>query len=680
MCCGLLLSNWQGVYAQQKKLALQRGHTAEVVAYDLSPDGTQLLTSAKDKTIKLWQVSTGSLLKTYQDKKDQAQMVKFAEDGQSFLSSYSYYGSSPMLWRSVKTGKVVKTLSKISRYRYPQTNYAQFFEDANGKKVLARGFFIDLQSGKVTKHSISIGKSIAFSPDKKQLITNGGGKVAILWDLKHREIVNGFVGHTKRINSVNYSLDGKQVLTASADATMKLWDAKIGKLIRTFKGGGKPMDFAAFAPNGQQIVSFTGELLFFWDATSGKLIRKMAIKGGDIRQIRFVQNKVRVLVMDSKNEVGQVWEFSEKRAQRLQTLNFVNYAPDFVAFDQNKAQAWLRIGYGKTQVWDFTTQTARQFPLENNPMISDVRFSADGNKALVGVAKNKYTSSHGYDCYDLRTGKRLWATKKRDYYNRDFGIIANGQFCRIINQGNLEVLDIKTGKREDVFKVNNGKTNITSADMNYQSNLLLTTSSNSSGKIWNLKQKKIIDTIPAGKYNPLTNLRIVPGSKMLFGWGDYGDFFSWDIKQHKKLKKFKISLAGGSAKNILFSRDGRKIIAREDTGLNIWDLKTGKKLQNLPTTEVEFFQYVANQRKLLVGKQNGVVQIWQLNNGKLLGELYLFQVGQKLEWVATTPENKYDGSKKGLANLHYRFPNNSFKSLPANDKNRVRGLFKKLLK
>ena len=198
-------------------------------------------------------------------------------------------------------------------YRYPQTDYAQFFEDANGKKVLARGFFIDLQSGKVTKHSISIGKSVAFSPDKKQLVTNDWGRIAILWDLKHQEIVNGFVGHTKRINSVNYSPDGKQVLTASADATMKLWDAKIGKLIRTFKGDDKPMDFAAFAPNGQQIVSFVGEQLFFWDATSGKLIRKMTIKGGDIRQLRFVKGAVRVLAMDAKDETAQVWEMSDKK-------------------------------------------------------------------------------------------------------------------------------------------------------------------------------------------------------------------------------------------------------------------------------------------------------------------------------------------------------------------------------
>ena len=682
MCCGLLLSNWQGVYAQQKKLELLTGHTASIVAYDLSADGTQLLTSAKNKTIKLWDVSTGKLLKTYQGEVDLAKMVKFASDGQSFLSSYSYYGKSPMLWRSVRTGKVVKNFSKILSYRYPQTDYAQFFEDANGKKVLARGFFIDLQSGKVTKHSISIGKSVAFSPDKKQLVTNDWGRIAILWDLKHQEIVNGFVGHTKRINSVNYSPDGKQVLTASADATMKLWDAKIGKLIRTFKGDDKPMDFAAFAPNGQQIVSFVGEQLFFWDATSGKLIRKMTIKGGDIRQLRFVKGAVRVLAMDAKDETAQVWEMSDKKMKRLQTMSLVNYAPEFEAFNQAKRQAWIKIGGGKLQKWDLNTQIVQQSPLKSNPNIDNFKLSADGTKMLARVAKTKraYNYRFGYDYYDLETGKLLWSTKKRDYLRSDFRISSNGRFCILNYQEKLEILNAKTGKRIDVSEVNKDKAKIVSADMNYQHNLLVTTSRNSSAKIWNLKQRKIIDTIIAEKYNPLANVRIVPGNKMLFGWGDYGGFFTWGIQQHKKLKKFKLMFAGGTAKNILFSRTGRQMIFRESDGLSVWDLKTGKKLQSLPTTEVMFFQYVANQRKLVVGKQNGVVQIWQLNNGKLLGELYLFQVGQKLEWVATNPENKYDGSRRGLNNLHYSLPNNSFKSLPTNDKNRVRGLFQKLLK
>ena len=88
-----------GSLCPTKKLELLTGHTASIVAYDLSADGTQLLTSAKNKTIKLWDVSTGKLLKTYQGEVDLAKMVKFASDGQSFLSSYSYYGKSPMLWR-----------------------------------------------------------------------------------------------------------------------------------------------------------------------------------------------------------------------------------------------------------------------------------------------------------------------------------------------------------------------------------------------------------------------------------------------------------------------------------------------------------------------------------------------------------------------------------------------------
>lgn len=694
-CGWWLLCNWQGVYAQQKKLNLPKklelltGHIDTVVAYDLSTDGTQLLTSAQDRTIRLWEAGTGRLLKTYQIDKSYARVLKFAPDGQSFLSCCFHREDKTMRWllRAMKTGKVLKKLSLKQGSLDPPTPVVRFFEDGEGKKILSEDFFIDLQSWKIKKHSMDVGKSSSFSPDKNQLLTNSGGNVAILWDLKYQELICGFVGHTKQVTSVNYSPDGKQVLTGSADATLKLWDAKVSRLIRTFEGHNAPVEFATFAPNGRQIISFAGMHLFLWDVTSGQLIKKVFAKGFKTCQARFIQGKVRILLMGARNETGQIWEVSGNSIQLLQTLGFVNFQPEFIAFEQRKRQIWLRTSDTTLKVWDLSTLIAQPSPLKITPDIEDVRFSTDGTKVLISIpeSRSRKNIDFGYAYYDLKTGKQLWATKKKDYYPNHFhgnyfSISANGQFCTLIHRGELEIRDAKTGKKRDVSRINGNTFRFESVDMSSENNLLTTTGTSSFGKIWNFKQQQIIDSIPGEEYSYL-KIRIIPGDQMLLGWGGYKEiFFTWDLQQRKKKKGLKLSLDGWVGESILFSKDGKRMITREYGGLNIWDLKTCKKLQNLPVTQVAFFQYLANEQKLIVGDYHGTVQVWQLSNGRLLGILYLFQVDQKLEWVAITPENKYDGSKKGLTKLHYRLSNNSFKPLLANAKDRVHGLFQQLLK
>jgi WD40 repeat protein len=55
--------------ATDKELATMKGHTSAVTSVSLSPDGRTLASGSADRTIRLWDVNSG----TKKDKKDRTQ-------------------------------------------------------------------------------------------------------------------------------------------------------------------------------------------------------------------------------------------------------------------------------------------------------------------------------------------------------------------------------------------------------------------------------------------------------------------------------------------------------------------------------------------------------------------------------------------------------------------------------
>lgn len=129
----------------------------------------------------LWDVITGSEIRTFKGHADAVWTVSFSPDGQ-YLATGSR-DKTAMLWE-VSTGQ---------RVSYLQGHKSQV-------------------------------RSVSFSPDGRFLATGSDDNTAKLWEVSTGREVRTFNGHEGPVRSVAFSADHRYLVTASNDRTAKLWD------------------------------------------------------------------------------------------------------------------------------------------------------------------------------------------------------------------------------------------------------------------------------------------------------------------------------------------------------------------------------------------------------------------------------------------------------------------------
>ena len=201
-----------------------------------SPDGKRLASASWDKTVKLWDATTGQEVLTLKGHTDKVTSVSFSPDGKRLASAS---------WdKTVKLWDATTGLEGITLKGHTDEVY-----------------------------------SVSFSPDGKRLASASSDKTVKLWDATTGLEMLTLKGHTDEVTSVSFSPDGKRLATASRDNTVKLWDATTGLEVLTLKGHTDWVTSVSFSPDGKKIISRDREnYLKVWSVESGMELPVDSIK------------------------------------------------------------------------------------------------------------------------------------------------------------------------------------------------------------------------------------------------------------------------------------------------------------------------------------------------------------------------------------------------------------------
>ena len=222
------------------------GHGGTVRSVAFSPDGKMIASGSEDKTIKLWQVSTGKHIRLFNGHTGSVYSVAFSPDGKTLVSSSEEGNDSALRLWDVNTGRPIRSFEQRNTW--------------------------------VT--------SVAFSPDGKTIASGSHEQVIKLWDVGTGNLIRSLPGHRNTIHSVAFSPDGKTLASGSSDHKVKLWDLGTGKVIRSLDG--QSFNAVAFSPDGKTLAAGGYDrTVKLWDVSAGSLIHSFEGQNYEVHSVAF---------------------------------------------------------------------------------------------------------------------------------------------------------------------------------------------------------------------------------------------------------------------------------------------------------------------------------------------------------------------------------------------------------
>ncbi len=286
------------------------GHSNLIFCVAISPDGKTLASGSKDKTIKIWNLSTGKELRTlgdwFSEHSDGIYSVAISPDGKTLASGSVH--STIKLW-NLSTGQEIRTL----KGHLSPVNSVAFSPDG---LTLASGSYDktiklwNLSTGQeirtFTGHSGAV-FSVAISPDGQTLASGSFDSTIKLWNLSTGQEIRTFKGHLSPVNSVAFSPDGLTLASGSYDKTIKLWNLSTGQEIRTFTGHSGAVFSVAISPDGQTLASGSFDsTIKLWNLSAWREIRTLTGHLGAVRSVAFSPDG-KTLVSGSDDKTIKIW-------------------------------------------------------------------------------------------------------------------------------------------------------------------------------------------------------------------------------------------------------------------------------------------------------------------------------------------------------------------------------------
>jgi WD40 repeat protein/serine/threonine protein kinase len=577
--CPAEFRHWEYHYLKRlchAELFTFRGHFASVYCVTFSPDGLRLASGSHDRTVRVWDLTTGREISMLTGHKELIKSVAFSPDGLRLASA----GGN---WTTDHPGEL------------------KVWDLATGREPLS-----------LMGHQKFVG-SVAFSPDGSTLLSGSNDGTLLLWKLSARRRMRA-LRHGAEVMGVAFAPDGKRVAAGAWDGTIKVWDLSGDHEPLTFAGRSGPVVGVAFSPDGRHLVAGSRDgTATLWEVATGRAIAVLRGHTDEIESVAYSPDG-RAVATSSADGTIKLWRAAD--GKELLTLREQGGAVYRVAFSPSGRCLASATSDRTVKVWDATRgQEARRLA---SPLFqlacAALAVSPDGKELAVAELARTSAQPPGHvHVVNLTTDK---VTLRLGPHAGGFKTVAFGPEGRLIAADwdtDVKIWDRRTGR--EVHTLRGHTAAVTAVAFSPTGATLASGSEDTTIKIWDLTTGKAVLEL-TGHRQRITSIAFHCNGRYLASGSKDNTARIWDLSDGRSVH---VLLGPDTVNAVAFRPDGRQLACGSaGRTVSLWDTTTGQLVRVLGVhpQEVKGICYTPDGRRLASSTALDSVHIWDAITGQ----------------------------------------------------------------
>lgn len=520
---------------------------------------------------------------------------------------------------------------------------------------------------------------VAYSPDRRILVSAGGDDPVHLWDAGTGQSLRTLP--EKWVQAVAFTPDGRHVATGGGFKSIKVWETATGRNVATLKGHKSAVSALVFASDGNTLISASHDrLIKVWDLANTRETGQIAGHEDEVTCLALSPDG-KMLASGSGDRSIRLWQLAG--TQGLAQLNggCAVAAVTFLADGKQLASAG---DDGQIRIWDTTTKNElRRWKAHAGSVVSLI-FNRDSKQLISGGLDRTirvWDSDNGKQVLQIERGQ---GDSDALTVSSDGKTIAAGGSNCVVRRWELpkgNVLDGLTGPRG----------HITSLTFSNDGKQVVLASSDGALQVYDLLAGKLIRSWPTPHHSDLL-LGLEPEGKQLVSLAGPEGIHLWDPGSGNLVGKIEFpgltlpvcvalapdgkSLAVGCRDNkilvyraplngqappvqlnqnhvqaLAFTGDGNTLLVASSDRVVLWNVAQNQQLRSIKTPPVACLAAAPNNRTFATGHHDSTIRIWDSNTGQELRLLEGHQSSVFSVHYSTSGQMLVSGSFDGTVKL-----------------------------